>query len=171
MASSTAELWSEVDSYVMTTGILDFTSGQMSSLLGHSHPEVVEVVKKYVSKLDHLLSNMITHPVLNLTERLAKFLPSPLQKSFFLNTGSESTEAAIKITECYTGKFEIGAFSASYHGLIQVSSFTAYSTGRRRGGPTMPGSLAFPETYGYALPSESLMGHGIGRLRWNLAGP
>ncbi|KAL4981056.1 pyridoxal phosphate-dependent transferase [Aspergillus desertorum] len=35
--------------------ILDFTSGQMSSLLGHSHPEIVEVVKQYVAELDHLL--------------------------------------------------------------------------------------------------------------------
>ena len=46
--------------------ILDFTSGQMSSLLGHSHPEIVEVVQKYVAELDHLLSNMITHPVVDL---------------------------------------------------------------------------------------------------------
>ncbi|RKK14838.1 2,2-dialkylglycine decarboxylase [Fusarium oxysporum f. sp. cepae] len=175
MASSTAEFWSKADNYVMTTRvpfspvviskalgtrlydadgkqILDFTSGQMSSLLGHSHPEVVEVVKHYVSELDHLLSNMITHPVVNLAQRLAKFLPMPLKKSFFLNTGSESTEAAIKIAKCYTGKFEIVAFSASYHGLTQGSGSATYSAGRKRGGPSMPGSLAFPAPYGYRSP-------------------
>ncbi|PPJ58225.1 hypothetical protein CBER1_10216 [Cercospora berteroae] len=85
--------------------ILDFTSGQMSSLLGHSHPEIVEVVQHYVANLDHLISNMITQPVVDLAVRRAKFLPKPLEKSFFLNTGSETTEAAIKMAKCYTGKF------------------------------------------------------------------
>jgi 4-aminobutyrate aminotransferase-like enzyme len=129
--------------------VLDFTSGQMSSLLGHSHPEIVETVKKYVAELDHLLSNMITHPVVDLAERLARFLPRPLEKSFFLNTGSESTEAAIKMAKLYTGNFEIVAFAASYHGLTQGSGSATYSAGRRRGGPCMPGQLAFPAPYAY----------------------
>jgi 4-aminobutyrate aminotransferase-like enzyme len=46
--------------------ILDFTLGQMSGLLRHSRPEIVEVANKYVGELDHLLSNMITYPVVNL---------------------------------------------------------------------------------------------------------
>ncbi|KAH8689496.1 pyridoxal phosphate-dependent transferase [Talaromyces proteolyticus] len=132
--------------------ILDFTSGQMSSLLGHSHPEIIEVVRKYVAELDHLLSNMITHPVVDLAERLSRFLPLPLEKSFFLNTGSESTEAAIKIAKLYTGRFEIVAFAASYHGLTQGSGSATYSAGRRNGGPCIPGQLAFPAPYGYRSP-------------------
>lgn len=129
--------------------ILDFTSGQMSSLLGHSHPEVVEVAQHYVANLDHLLSNMITAPVVELAKRLATFLPSSLQKSIFLNTGSETTEAAIKMAKCYTGKFEIVAFTASYHGLTQGSGSATYSAGRKNGGPAMPGQLAFPAPYPY----------------------
>ncbi|KAL4932977.1 aspartate aminotransferase family protein [Aspergillus undulatus] len=132
--------------------ILDFTSGQMSSLLGHSHPEIVAVVQQYVAELDHLLSNMITHPVVDLAERLSRFLPPPLTKSFFLNTGSESTEAAIKIAKLYTGRFEVIAFAASYHGLTQGSGSATYSAGRRRGGPCMPGQLAFPAPYAYRSP-------------------
>ncbi|KAG2165341.1 hypothetical protein JADG_005080 [Aureobasidium aubasidani] len=114
--------------------ILDFTSGQMSSLLGHSHPEIVEVVQHYVAELDHLLSNMLTDPVIDLAERLASFLPEQLCKSFFLNTGSETTEAAIKMAKCYTGKFEIVAFSASYHGLTQGSGSATFSAGRKNDG-------------------------------------
>ncbi|RMJ23102.1 2,2-dialkylglycine decarboxylase [Aspergillus sp. HF37] len=129
--------------------ILDFTSGQMSSLLGHSHPEVVAVVRKYVAELDHLLSNMISYPVVNLAERLARFLPAPLEKSFFLNTGSESIEAAIKMAKCHTGKFEVVAFAASYHGLTQGAGSATYTAGRRRGGPCMPGQLVFPAPYAY----------------------
>ncbi|KXJ89929.1 pyridoxal phosphate-dependent transferase [Microdochium bolleyi] len=129
--------------------ILDFTSGQMSSLLGHSHPEIVEVVQKNVAQLDHLLSNMITWPVVELGERLARFLPAPLEKSFFLNTGSETTEAAIKMAKMHTGKFEIVAFTASYHGLTSGSGSATYSAGRKNGGPAMPGQLAFPAPYEY----------------------
>ncbi|OBR10432.1 Aminotransferase class-III [Colletotrichum higginsianum IMI 349063] len=195
MASeSTAAFWAKTDKYLMSTGvpyspiiisrakgtklyddqgrqILDFTSGQMSSLLGHSHPEIVEVVQKYVAELDHLLSNMITQPVADLAERLGKLLPAPLEKvcplcymcilrfpsahlacypqSFFLNTGSETTEAAIKMAKLHTGKFEIVAMSASYHGLTQGSGSATYSAGRKNGGPAMPGQLAFPAPYAY----------------------
>lgn len=174
-ANGEMSFWSKADKYLMTTGvpfspvvitkakgtrlydgngrqILDFTSGQMSSLLGHSHPEIVEVIKKYAEDLDHLLSNMITQPVVDLAQRLARFLPSPLEKSFFLNTGSETTEAAIKMAKCYTGKFEIVAFSASYHGLTQGSGSATYSAGRKNGGPMMPGQLVFPAPYPFRSP-------------------
>ena len=135
--------------------ILDFTSGQMSSLLGHSHPEIVQVVREYVAELDHLLSNMITNPVVDLAQRLAGVLPAPLEKSFFLSTGSESTEAAMKMAKCYTGNFEIVAFAASYHGLTQGAGSATYSAGRRRGGPCMPGQLAFPAPYAYRSPFKN----------------
>lgn len=45
--------------------ILIFTSGQMSTLLGQSHPEIVQVVQQQVAELDHLLSNIITEPVVS----------------------------------------------------------------------------------------------------------
>lgn len=107
------------------------------------------MVQKYVGELDHLLSNMISPPVVDLAQRLAKLLPKPLDKSFFLSTGSESTEAAIKMAKCYTGKFEIIAFTASYHGLTQGSGSATYSAGRKNGGPLVPGQLAFPAPYPY----------------------
>ena len=135
--------------------ILDFTSGQMSSILGHSHPEIVHVIKEYAESLDHLLSNMITQPVVDLAERLAHLLPAPLEKSFFLNTGSETTEAAIKMAKYYTGKFEIVAFSASYHGLTHGSGSATFSAGRKNGGPAQPGQLAFPAPYAYRSPFKT----------------
>ncbi|UNI18313.1 hypothetical protein JDV02_004587 [Purpureocillium takamizusanense] len=180
-----SQFWQDADKYLLYTGvpfspavivkaqgarlwdaegreILDFTSGQMSSLLGHSHPEVVEVARKYVGELDHLLSNMITHPVVELAARLARLLPPKLDKSIFLNTGSESTEAALKMAKCHTGKFEIVAFSASYHGLTQGSGSATYSAGRKNGGPTMPGMLAFPAPY----PYRSVFRHADGSYDW-----
>lgn len=169
------DFWSKADKYVMHTGvplspvvitkakgtrlyesdgrqILDFTSGQMSSLLGHSHPEIVEVVQRYVAELDHLLSSMITQPIVDLAERLAHLMPAPLEKSFFLSTGSETLEAGIKMAKCYTGKFEIVAFAASYHGLTGGAGSATYSAGRKGAGPCMPGQLSFPAPYAYRSP-------------------
>ncbi|KZZ90966.1 aminotransferase class-III [Ascosphaera apis ARSEF 7405] len=132
--------------------ILDFTSGQLGSLLGHSNPEIVEVLNEWAGKVDHLMSNMITEPVVSLAERLNQFLPAPLSKSFFLNTGSETLEAAIKMAKVYTGKFEIVAFSASYHGLTAGVGSATFAVGRKNTGPAMPGQLAFPAPYAYRSP-------------------
>ncbi len=51
--------------------VLDFTSGQMSSILGHSHPEIVAVVSEMIGRLDHLFSGMLSRPVIDLAEVLA----------------------------------------------------------------------------------------------------
>ena len=56
----------------------------MSSILGHSHDEVVEVVKDSVASLDHLLTSFVSEPVADLAALLASLLPGPLDKSFFL---------------------------------------------------------------------------------------
>src|SRR5699024_8275791 len=50
--------------------ILDFTSGQMSALLGHSHPAIVESVQHSVATLDHLFSWMLSRPVVDLAAAL-----------------------------------------------------------------------------------------------------
>ncbi|TPX15460.1 uncharacterized protein E0L32_004440 [Thyridium curvatum] len=167
MAFDTAAFWLRTNKFLMNTGIpfmptiikkakgirlydvndkilFDCSSGQMSSLLGHSHPEIVEVVKKSVSELDHLSSLMVSEPVVDFAEKLAQILPAPLEKSFLLNTGSESVEAAIKMAKCATGKFEIVAFSAAYHGMTQGAVSATYSHGRKWAGPLMPGQIAFP---------------------------
>jgi 4-aminobutyrate aminotransferase-like enzyme len=172
MAFDSTAFWSRASKVLMNTGVpffptivsrakgsylydvnnkamLDFTSGQMSSLLGHSHPEIVEVVTKYIGELDHLMSQMVSIPVLNLAEDLARILPAPLEKSFFLSTGSESVEAAIKMAKCATGKFEIVAFALSYHGVTQGVASATYSLGRKTAAPVMPGQFAFPTPNAY----------------------
>ena len=55
--------------------MLDFTSGQMSAILGHSHPEIVATVRAQVGRLDHLFSGMLSRPVVELARRLAETLP------------------------------------------------------------------------------------------------
>ena len=61
--------------------LLDFTSGQMSAILGHSHLEIVATVREQVGRLDHLYSGMLSRPVIDLARRLAATLPEPLEKA------------------------------------------------------------------------------------------
>ncbi len=49
--------------------LLDFTSGQMSAILGHSHPAIVSTVREQVARLDHLHSGMLSPPVVELARR------------------------------------------------------------------------------------------------------
>ena len=124
--------------------ILDFPSGQMSAILGHSHPEIVAVVRDQVGRLDHLFSAMLSRPVVDLARRLAGTLPDPLQKVQLLTTGAESNEAAIRMAKLVTGGHEIVSFARSWHGMTQAAAGATYSAGRKGYGPAAPGNFALP---------------------------
>ena len=132
--------------------ILDFTSGQMSSVLGHSHPDVVETVSTAVATLDHLYSGMLSVPVVELAKVLAATMPPQLSKVLLLTTGAEANEAAIKMAKLYTAKYEIVSFDRSWHGMTSAAASATYSAGRRGYGPPMPGSLALPTPNAYRSP-------------------
>ncbi|MCO6004022.1 aspartate aminotransferase family protein [Actinoallomurus purpureus] len=129
--------------------ILDFTSGQMSAILGHSHPEIVSTVREQVARLDHLFSGMLSRPVVDLARRLAEMLPSPLEKALLLTTGAESNEAAIRMAKLVTGKHEIVSFARSWHGMTQAAASATYSAGRKGYGPAAPGNFAIPAPNAY----------------------
>ncbi|MET0693449.1 MAG: aspartate aminotransferase family protein [Propionibacteriaceae bacterium] len=124
--------------------ILDFTSGQMSAILGHSHPEIVATVRRQVGQLDHLYSGMLSRPVVELSRRLADSLPAPLDKTLLLSTGAEANEAAIRLAKLVTGRHEIVSFARSWHGMTQGAVGATYSAGRRGYGPAAPGNFAIP---------------------------
>jgi 2,2-dialkylglycine decarboxylase (pyruvate) len=134
-------------SYVWTESgrrILDFTSGQMSAILGHSHPEIVATVRRQSATLDHLFSGMLSRPVVDLARRLAESLPEPLEKVLLLTTGAESNEAAIRMAKLVTGRHEIVSFARSWHGMTQAAASATYSHGRKGYGPPAPGNFAIP---------------------------
>lgn len=124
--------------------ILDFTSGQMSAILGHSHPEIVETVSQGIANLDHLFSGMLSRPVIELAEKLTRLTGPGLDRCLFLSTGAESNEAAIKMAKLCTGGFEIVGFAQSWHGMTSGAASATYSHGRKGYGPTQVGSLAIP---------------------------
>lgn len=124
--------------------ILDFTSGQMSCLVGHGHPEIVETITRHAAGLDHLFSGMLSPPVVQLAEKLTGLLPEGLDRAMFLSTGAESNEAAIKMAKLYTGKYEIVALGASWHGMTSGATAASYHSGRTGYGPPVPGNLVLP---------------------------
>ncbi len=141
---------------------LDWTSGQMSCLLGHGHPEVVRVVAEHAAGLDHLFSGMVSPPVVSLAERLCTMLPPGLDKAFFLSTGGESNEAAIKLAKTYAGNFEVVGLGASWHGMTAQALGAQYRYGRKGHGPNMPGMFALPAPNAY----RSKFRHADGTYDW-----
>ncbi len=129
--------------------ILDFTSGQMSAILGHSHPDIVETVQESVASLAHLFSGMLSQPVVDLARALDAVTPAPLTKSLLLTTGAEANEAALKMAKLYTGGHEVVSFSQSWHGMTSGAAAATYSAGRRGYGPPAPGNFAIPAPNAY----------------------
>ena len=128
--------------------ILDFTSGQMSALLGHSHPDIVSTVNKQMATVAHLFSGMLSRPVVDLASRLAELAPG-LDRVMLVTTGAESNEAAIRMAKLVTGGHEIVAFAQSWHGMTGAAASATYSAGRFGYGPASVGSFVIPapDTY------------------------
>jgi 2,2-dialkylglycine decarboxylase (pyruvate) len=123
--------------------VLDFTSGQMSAILGHCHPEIVATVRDAAGRLDHLFSSMLSPPVVDLAEALARLVPD-LPKVMLLSTGGEANEAAIRIAKLVTGGWEVVGFAQSWHGMTGGAAAATYKAGRRGYGPVAAGSFAIP---------------------------
>lgn len=132
--------------------ILDFTSGQMCSTLGHNHPRIVEAIRQACEGALHLFSGMLSPPVVALSQRLARMLPPHLSRSLFLSTGAEANEAALKVAKMHTGGFEVVGFTGAWHGMTSGAQSVNYVAGRKGYGPMMPGSLVLPAPNAYHCP-------------------
>jgi acetylornithine/N-succinyldiaminopimelate aminotransferase len=97
---------------------MDLISGVSVSNTGHHHPKVVEAVKNQVDKYMHLMvyGEIIQSPQVKYAESLIKILPSELDSCFFVNSGSEAVEGALKLAKRFTHRSRIVYFSNSYHG-------------------------------------------------------
>lgn len=97
---------------------IDLISGVSVSNTGHCHPRVVEAVKAQTDKYMHLMvyGEMVQSPQVRYAARLASLLPPQLQSVFFVNSGSEAVEGAMKLARRSTGRSEIIYFRNAYHG-------------------------------------------------------
>ena len=97
---------------------IDLISGVSVSNTGHRHPKVVEAVKNQVDQYMHLMvyGEFIQSPQVRYAERLAEILPPVLNSCYFVNSGSEAVEGALKLAKRHTGKSRIISFINAYHG-------------------------------------------------------
>jgi len=121
---------------------LDLISGIGVSNIGHSHPNVVNAIKEQAEKFMHLMvyGEYVQAPQVKFAEKLASLLPEQLQSVYFVNSGSEAIEGALKLAKRYTGRANIIACKNSYHGsthgALSVMGNEEYKQAYR---PLLPG--------------------------------
>lgn len=128
---------------------IDLISGISVSNLGHRHPDVVQAIKDQADKYLHLMvyGEYIQSPQVRLAAKLAELLPDNLSNCYFVNSGSEAVEGAMKLSKRFTGRKKIAAFNNAYHGSTQ-------------GCLSIIGSKLYSEPFGPLLP-------GIEHLEFN----
>ncbi len=96
----------------------DLISGIAVSNLGHSHPEIIKAIKQQADKHAHLMvyGEYVQAPQVKFAKRLVKYLPENLNSVYFVNSGAEATEGALKLAKRVTGRTEIIYFKNAYHG-------------------------------------------------------
>ncbi|SMO64971.1 aspartate aminotransferase family protein [Solitalea koreensis] len=100
---------------------IDLISGIGVSNIGHCHPKVVQAIKDQAETYMHQMvyGEYLQAPQIKFAQRLTEFLPENLQSVYFVNSGAEATEGALKLAKRYTGRTEIIACRNSYHGSTQ----------------------------------------------------
>ena len=97
---------------------IDLVSGVSVSNIGHRHPKVIKAIHDQLDKYMHLMvyGEFIQAPQVLLAKNLTDHLPENLNSIYFVNSGSEAIEGALKLAKRFTGRTEIAAFKNAYHG-------------------------------------------------------
>jgi 4-aminobutyrate aminotransferase len=152
---------------------LDFTAGIGVTSTGHCHPRVVEAAQRQVATLIHGQYTTVRHqPLLTLTERLGEVLPDGVDSLFYVNSGSEAVEAALRLARHVTGRQNAIVFAGSFHGrTMGAAALTTAGTKFRAGiGPLMPGVAVAPFPYAFRLgmTEEQAVEHALRELDYLL---
>lgn len=153
---------------------LDFTAGIGVTSTGHCHPRVVAAVQEQAAKLIHGQYTTVMHrPLLTLSERLGEVLPAGLDALFYVNSGSEAVEAALRLSRHVTGRPNVVVFHGSFHGrTIGAASMTTSATKFRAGfAPLMGGVVVapFPTAYRYGWSEQEATRFALKELDYVLA--
>ena len=120
----------------------DLIAGIGVSSVGHRHPAVIDAIKSQADKNLHVMvfGEFIQTPQVKLAEALCKTLPDPLEVTYFVNSGSEAAEGALKLAKRYTGRFKmiscIDGYHGSSHGALSASGNEVLKQNFR---PLLPG--------------------------------
>ena len=132
---------------------LDFNAGIAVVSTGHCHPEVVAAIERQASRLIHMSgTDFYYENMVDLAEKLALVAPGAVpRRVYFGNSGTEATEAAIKLARYNTGRDKIIAFHGCFHGRTLGSlSLTASKSVQRKGFGSLLGGIfhaPYPNPY------------------------
>nr|WP_108212083.1 aspartate aminotransferase family protein [Pontibacter mucosus] len=101
--------------------LLDLISGIGVSNVGHRHPRVLKAIHEQLDKYMHLMvyGEFVQAPQAKLAQALTSTLPKRLNNVYFLNSGAEAVEGALKLAKRYTGRTELISCRNAYHGSTQ----------------------------------------------------
>jgi 4-aminobutyrate aminotransferase len=147
---------------------LDFNAGIAVVSTGHCHPRVVEAIQRQAARLIHMSgTDFYYENMVELAERLAARAPGGgPRRVYFGNSGTEATEAAMKLARYATGREKFIAFLGAFHGrTMGALSLTASKAVQRRGfGPLVPGVFHVPYPDAYRLGAEAAVERSIGAI-------
>lgn len=128
---------------------IDLIAGIGVSNTGHRHPYVINAIKAQLDKYLHLMvyGEYVQSPQVKFAEKLVSLLPAELQSVYFVNSGAEAVEGAMKLAKRYTGRSQVLACYNSYHGSTQ-------------GALSVMGNEEYKQAYRPLLP-------GVGFIRFN----
>ncbi|HSL01740.1 MAG TPA: 4-aminobutyrate--2-oxoglutarate transaminase [Rubrobacteraceae bacterium] len=137
---------------------IDFGGGIGVMNVGHTDPRVVEAVKEQVERFTHTCFYVTEYEsYIELAEKLNAMVPGDFEKrSFFVNSGAEAVENAVKIARSYTGRQAILAFENAFHGrtLLAMTLTSKANPYKKSFGPFAPEIYRVPAPYTYRGPSE-----------------
>ncbi|HEX5614835.1 MAG TPA: aminotransferase class III-fold pyridoxal phosphate-dependent enzyme [Acidimicrobiia bacterium] len=133
------------------TRYLDFFGGILTTISGHSVPEVVDALREQAGRMLHTSTLYLSRPMVELAERLSALSGIPDAKVFFTTSGTEANEAALLAATSYRRSNQVLALRNSYHGR---SFGTIAITANRAWSPTSLSGLAVSFVHGgYRLRS------------------
>jgi 4-aminobutyrate aminotransferase len=142
-----AEIW-DVDG----RHYIDWTSGVLVANVGHAHPHLAEAVSRQARRLLNTF-DFPTPERLHLARKVIETTPPHLDKVFFVTTGAEAMDAAMRMAKRATGKYEILAFWGGFHGRsFGPMSLTGLPKIKKNFGPLLPGTILAPYPYCYRCP-------------------
>ncbi len=124
---------------------VDLISGVSVSNVGHARPEVIRAIKEQADAYTHLMvyGEIIQRPQVQLASLLAENLPRGMSSVYFVNSGSEANEAALKLAKRVTGRGQIACFRNAYHGSTHGTlSVMGNEDFRQAFRPLLPGITA-----------------------------
>lgn len=102
---------------------MDLVSGLAVTNIGHRHPKVVDAIKTQCDLYLHAMpyGEYVQAPQVQLAEKITELLPPSLNCIYYVNSGTEANEAALKLAKRYTGRTRLIGFTGAYHGSTHGS--------------------------------------------------